>query len=181
MYGNQEILPTTVNSQSSAYDKFLQNARESSAGYSYAQDRIFRPNVFPLFILWLVVVALTAIRRLWHQLPIYWIYRLLAQLQYFIFKNEDILAKVKNETEGKVRGWELLKLDDPLRQQSAGLTKDYFRYVKHRDEIPDTCLKMFSYAYLTKMTEIEVEEGWKIEDRGDFVVKIKVWREEHRR
>eukprot|EP00981_Chlorochromonas_danica_P005856 scaffold1205_cov168-Ochromonas_danica.AAC.2 len=81
----------------------------------------------------------------------------------------------------RVRTWDLVRQGDPLRQQAAGLTKDYFRFIKHRDEIPDSCYKMFTYAYLTQMTELEVEEGWKIEDRQDFVVKVKIWTEEHRR
>lgn len=179
MFGNQSILPTTATSSSSSYDKFLSHARSSSTGYSYSQDRIFRPNVFPLFVLFLVILAAIVIRRLWKELPVYWIYKGVRQLARLCFKSEDIFAAANSE--GKIPAWELLKLDDPLRQQSAGLTQDYFRFVKHRDEIPDTCLKMFSYAYLTQMSEMEVEEGWKLEDRGDFVVKIKIWKEEHRR
>lgn len=40
---------------------------------------------------------------------------------------------------------------------------------------------MCVYHHLTDLTEIEVEDGWRVEDRGDFVVKVKIWREEHRR
>lgn len=177
MYGNQDVMSTSTNLEGT-YDRFLERARHSSAGLTYAQDRIFRPNVFPLFILLLFLIAVLVIRRLWKELPIYWIFKGLNLLRHF-FTQSDIFAGKTDD--GKITAWDLLKLDDPLRMQSAGLTKEYFRFIKHRDEIPDTCLKMFSYAYLTQMSEMEVEEGWKIEDRGDFVVKVKIWREEHRR
>ena len=53
----------------------------------------------------------------------------------------------------------------------------YFRYLKHKDEIPDTCMKMFAYHNLTQLSELEVEEGWGIKDMGDFVCRIKFFKE----
>ncbi|RYY88736.1 hypothetical protein EON63_01915, partial [archaeon] len=179
MYGNSNILPITDNSASSSYDKFLKGIRDESGGYSFARDKLFRPNVFPLFMLLMIVGVGVVLRKLWRELPISWFLNMIARQIKHLFIQDDIFAMQTDE--GKISGWDLLRLDDPLRQQSSGLTKEYYRYVKHRDEIPDTCYRMFSYAYLTKMTEIDVEEGWKLEDRGDFVVKVKIWREEHKR
>eukprot|EP01039_Chlorochromonas_danica_P003057 gene3057-3337_t len=157
MFGNQEIFPTSSTTSSSfasgSYYKFLSTIRDSSGAYSYINDRLFLPNLSQ--------------RAFFHLIST---------------KEADVSSVPVGGGEiVRVRTWDLVRQGDPLRQQAAGLTKDYFRFIKHRDEIPDSCYKMFTYAYLTQMTELEVEEGWKIEDRQDFVVKVKIWTEEHRR
>jgi hypothetical protein len=49
----------------------------------------------------------------------------------------------------------------------------YFRYLKHKDEIPDTCFKMFAYNNLTDLSELEIEEGWIVKDQGGLMIWLK--------
>jgi hypothetical protein len=37
-------------------------------------------------------------------------------------------------------------------------------------------MQMFTYYYLTKISEQEVIDGWEVADDGDFVIKLKKWR-----
>ncbi len=51
----------------------------------------------------------------------------------------------------------------------APYTGPYYKYIKHKDEIPDTCFDMFAYHHLTDLSEMEVEEGWIMKDQGGFI------------
>ena len=179
MYGNTDILVTTSSASTQAYELFLEQVRNSETGITLGRDKIFRTNVFPLFILLLFVAAGIFVNHFWKQLPIFWTYKLLMQIISLLSAAKDIFAKQTDQ--GVITAWELLRLNDPNRRQSCAFTGEYFRFIKHKDEIPDTCIQMFEYAYLTQLTEVEIEEGWKIEDRRDFVVQIKVWMDDNQR
>lgn len=179
MYGNTDILVTSSSESTQAYESFLEGLRQSNSGISFARDKIFRTNVFPLFILLVVVAAGIFVNQFWKQLPIFWTYKLIMSIISVISSKKDIFAKQTDQ--GVITAWELIRLNDPNRHQSCPFTGEYFRFIKHKDEIPDTCIQMFEYAYLTQLTEVEIEEGWKTEDRRDYVVQIKVWMDENQR
>jgi hypothetical protein len=42
-------------------------------------------------------------------------------------------------------------------------------------------MQMCSYAYLTNIAEAELEDGWEMRHQGDFVIKVKVWKEVKRK
>ena len=182
MFSNNEIFP---------YDKLMSSntINKSPSIYDFG-GRIGRPNVLPLFVLLILVIAAAIVGILWKYLPIYWAYKLFVILvRYYCKSDADIYEKrhrdeisaKENESNDSIHPWELVKTGDPLRQQMAPYSGPYFRYLKHKDEIPNTCLEMFSYGGLTKLTEMEAEEGWVIADKGEFVVKVKGWMESHRR
>jgi hypothetical protein len=179
MYGNTEILVTSSSASTLAYETFLANLRESGTGVSFAKNKIFRTNVFPLFVLLLAVAAGIFVNQFWKQLPIFWTYKLIMSIFSFVYSKKDIFAKQTDQ--GFITAWDLIRLKDPNRHQSCPFTGEYFRFIKHKDEIPDTCIQMFEYAYLTQLSEVEIEEGWKTEDRRDFVVQIKVWMDDNMR
>jgi hypothetical protein len=170
MLGNTDILKTTLDASQASYKDFLISSRNEAGTSSDTNNKIFQSNTFPLFILLLFILVCIFIISMWKKLPVYWIYKIISSI---VMKQVDIFENQKES--GTVTAWELLRLDDPLRQQSAAFTNEYFRLIKHRDEIPDTCFKMFSYAYLTQLSEVDIEEGYKMQDRGDFVVKVKLW------
>ena len=41
--------------------------------------------------------------------------------------------------------------------------------MKHLDEIPDSCLEMFSYPRLTELDPTEVEDGWETRTEGIYM------------
>jgi hypothetical protein len=184
MFGNKHILVTTSSPSTQAYETFLANIRgEQSShdgGDGYIRDRIFRTNVFPLFILLLVTLLGIFLNRFWKQLPVFWVWKILQFVVMSIFyTTKDIFA---DQSEGgMIDPWDLLRMKDPLRRQSSPFTGEYYRFVKHKDEIPDTCVQMFEYAYLTQLNETEMEEGWRMEDRSDFVVQVKEFTEDGKR
>ena len=180
MFGNKHILYTQVSSSTQAYESFLEHIRNAQSGSAFANDRIFRSNVFPLFILLLVIMLGIFLNRFWKQLPVFWVWKVIQFVVMSIFYTTKDLFADQSEG-GMIDPWDLLRLGDPLRRQSAPFTGEYFRFVKHKDEIPDTCVQMFEYAYLTQLNETEMEEGWRMEDRGDFVVQIKEFPEEGKR
>lgn len=38
-----------------------------------------------------------------------------------------------------LHAWELINLGDPLRKEAAPFTGSYFKLLRHKGEIPDTC------------------------------------------
>lgn len=172
------------------YRDFLETARSSSAssGFTFANDRIFQPNTFPLFVLLLIVAAIVVLARVYQEIPLHLLFSRLLDCVNSLSADGHASADARRLAEvarsghrseeasdDLVSAWSLAKLNDPLRQQSAGYTREYFRYVKHRDEIPDSCYDMFAYAYLTKLTDLDRDQGWQLEERGEFVVRTKTF------
>lgn len=107
MFGNPSILVTTSSPNTKQYESVLQKVRDHGSGFAYANNRIFRPNVFPLFVLLLVVLAILLVMRLWKQLPFYWIPKIIKALRLTFFKSVDIF---KDQAEaGYITGWDLVK------------------------------------------------------------------------
>jgi hypothetical protein len=87
----------------------------------------------------------------------------------------------KRRKRGTITLWDLKKSGDTFRQQTSPFTDDYYRLIKHKDYIPETCYEMLIYNKLDKLSELEIEEGFKISEKDDFVVHIKIWKEDRRR
>lgn len=176
MFGNTVILPDA--SAGTTSSSTLSQVGSGVGGH------ILRENTLPLFVLMLIIVAGKLFLKFLHYLPIYWILKFI-----FVMASEmqsrDKYANVPKpqggDAEYSIHPWELVKTNHPDRQQVAPYCGEYMRFIKHKDEIPDTCMQMFSYAYLTNMDEAELEDGWEVRHQGDFVIKVKVWKEVKKR
>jgi hypothetical protein len=179
MLGNNSILPEdSAGVLSSGTDAAESQTSGGVAGH------IARSNTLPLLILMIIIVAGKLVMKLFEYIPIYWVLKCF----FIVFRELESshhAARVRRATqdgdEAPVHPWNLVKSGDPNRQQIAPFTGDYLRFIKHKDEIPDTCMQMCSYAYLTNIGEAELEEGWEMRHQGDFVIKVKVWKEVKRR
>lgn len=174
MFGNENIIPVFESSAGQA-DSVSQLRDQGGAGSVGAY--LFRENTLPLFVLMMIVVAGKLLALFFEHVPVFWICKF-----FFIVVREMTrsnrykhLKKQDSVDHFTVHPWELVKTGDLNRQQVAPFTGEYMRFVKHKDEIPDTCLDMCSYAYLTKMDEAELEDGWEVRNSGDYVIKLKVW------
>jgi hypothetical protein len=87
----------------------------------------------------------------------------------------------KRRKRGTITLWDLKKSGDTIRQQTSPFTDEYYRLIKHKDYIPETCYEMLIYNKLDKLSELEIEEGFKLSEKDDFVVHIKIWKEARRR
>lgn len=179
MFGNDRIIP--VEDSSAGQAEALNQLREDGNANGVAA-KIFRENTFPLFVLILLIVAAKLIMLFFEYFPLVWLFKFCfivlressAKNRHHHHKKED----AKGEPEYTVHPWELVKRgNDVNRQQVAPFTGEYMRFVKHKDEIPDTCVDMCSYAYLTNIEEAEQEEGWEMRNSGDYVIKVKVFTE----
>lgn len=174
MYGNADILPDTVSDEvPGAYQENLNSLKSGWPSiFSTFRDRALRPNTFPLFILLAVIVGFYFVEKFWYQLPFYWIYRF-NKILYRVFCTQHIYKT--SGTKESLHPFEIQKRNDALRLETAPYTGDYFRYVKHKDEIPHTFYDMCTYNSLTNIDEREVEEGWELADQGDYVIKVKIF------
>jgi hypothetical protein len=180
MFGNTTILPeaTTAGGTLSAGSS---TAQSHSAGFA---DRLTRSNTLPLLILMVLIIAGKIVLKFFEYVPVFWVLRCFLIIASEVQNSHQANLNRRAAEAGKsvtVHPWELVKTGDIARQQVAPFTGEYLRFIKHKDEIPDTCMQMCSYAYLTNMEEAELEDGWEIRHQGDFVIKVKVWREVKRR
>ena len=65
--------------------------------------------------------------------------------------------------------WDLVKGEDRLRTESAPFTGAYFRFLMSKVEIPDTCCKMLNYGSQAKIEGSDLDEGWRVIDKGKCV------------
>lgn len=178
MFSNSNIFQFTLSKTSTA-----SSATNVNTNVYDIVGRITAPNVLPLFVFMLIVVGGAILNLTWKYLPVYWMYKLFQiLLRYYCKSDADIYEKQDDAAKKEsIHPWQLVKTGDPLRQQMAPYSGDYFRYLKHKAEIPNTWFQMFSYHGLTQLSEIESEEGWMIAEKRDFVVKVKGWMETHHR
>jgi hypothetical protein len=117
IFPKDEDISHSSTATNAAYRLMLQHYRESSAiptALNFAKDRVLQQNVFPLFVAIIVLVAVKVIRKVWRLLPIHWILKLASIIYDFCSKEKNLFLKT-NEKTGSIHGWELTKLDDPLR------------------------------------------------------------------
>lgn len=80
------------------------------------------------------------------------------------------------DEEGYVHPWDLLKSNDPLRQEMAPFTGEYYQLLRDNYEIPDMIMGMCRYDEDVMLTEQEVEDGWTIQEIMEhYSAKVKSW------
>lgn len=191
MYGNSQIIPFALSSiydigsskgvkGTAIYADFVAKNQGKNMAYVQLTQRIVRANVFPIFFLFVLILVIKLIRKLWTILPIYWVLKItncIRRILLSVFCGSKAAEAMKDEETGKINGWDLLQLDNPLRQESAPYTGEYFHYLKNKNEIPNTCLKMCATLGddPTFIPEAEREDGWVATEMGDaYIVKKKV-------
>ena len=173
MLGNHTILPDKEDLVAGA-----------DTDTSSVRAHIARDNTLPLLILMVLIIVAKTVLKLFEYIPIVWVFKV-----FFIVcsemesskKQAQVAKMASNQPVVSIHPWELVKTGDLNRQQVAPFTGEYVRFIKHKDEIPDTCMQMCSYAYLTNIEEAELEDGWEIRHQGDFVIKVKIWRDVKKR
>ena len=178
MLGNNNILPVETNPYPSTASSSDDDAVEGDNGG--VAGHITRSNTLPLLVFMLILICVKATLKFFEFVPLYAVLKCC----FLVFREMEShrnAAKIQqasinmNEDMMSIHPWELVKSGDLRRQQIAPFTGDYLRLIKHKDEIPDTCMQMCSYAYLTNVDEAEIEDGWEVRHQGDFVIKVKTW------
>ena len=135
IFGNSVIIP--LNEYTNDNYSGMRSAVSSPIG-----DRLYRPNVYPLFIGLIIVASLSLLPVIYPYLPIYWIYKTIKIINVYFYgekdlyqknkekfksdtdneindshgKNHNTSAVDKQEMENSIHPWELMKTGDPKRQ-----------------------------------------------------------------
>lgn len=179
MYSCPSVFPFDPSTHSSyslqtSYLQFLHSAREGtymSSDQNYFRLRVLERNSFPLFVGLVLIVLTLFLRKVWKFLPLYWVYKFVdCVIGCFRVKQTNTYKKY-NKKSGTIHPWHLLQLNDPLRQEMAPFTGEYFKYVRVLEYNPDTCCQaMFKKQ---ELTQAEMNHGWGLHEQGDFVVRKK--------
>lgn len=172
IFAEQPVSPTST-AAVQPYLRFVSMVqREAESNASIASRiiyRIFQRNVFPLFALFIVIILIQLLYFIWTWLQVNWIYRIFA----YCFCRDRIDKKVViEEGNEKIHPWTIHNMEDPLRPESAGYSRLYYKYVKNKNEIPNTCYQMITYDIEPDLNEEEKDQGWMLEEDKGYVMKF---------
>lgn len=111
-------------SQGSAYLDFIYEQRKVhySSTLNFFRMRVLQANTFPLFVAIVVLVAVMFIRAVWHFLPAHWIIQIIQVLYKIGCTTAADVKMFFQHGSDPVHGWDLIKMNDPLRQEMAPFT-----------------------------------------------------------
>ena len=89
-----------------------------------AGSRVYRDNVIPLFALLVLILVVMFIRFIWKALPVYWVLKV-TEIIGSLFRRSNTASF---DERGFIHFWDLMQLDDPMRQESAGFTEGTYCY-----------------------------------------------------
>jgi hypothetical protein len=144
------ILSQTTQSYTGILNTLRSNVVAHSASTStsdlvtFFTDRIFLPNVFPVFLLFVILILMSVLSALfkliYRTVPIFWVLECL--LKSCSRKNRKIYdsSALKQQKNGKgqgkpyvVDGYDVFMMKHDLRKQSAPMTRAYFKYIPRSD------------------------------------------------
>eukprot|EP01041_Mallomonas_annulata_P004298 gene4298-8544_t len=167
------------------YQNYLEEHKSDQSLLFRFESRIIRANVFPLFVLFCIFIAVKVIQKLLEHLPLYFImenlgylYKAMARCCCGAKKEADYVGHA--DEEGFVQPTELIQLNHPLRREMAPYTEVYYKYIKPTNEVLSGCAKFLNRFYKSKTVLGQAEEamGWAIVEQDDWIVKIKKWTED---
>jgi hypothetical protein len=149
----------------------------SDSSYSFLEARVYRAPVFPLValiaIILIVKVAIFVSKRLRLGTLIRYIS---ASCSRSCCRGGSSRYKYLANADGYVHPYDLMKLQDPLRQEAAPFTGSYYKYVKDKNEVPSWWLGLLLCRRSREdISTQEMIQGWELADMGDYIVKVKLW------
>lgn len=194
MFGNNEVVPSVatnvgfIPAYSSAnpadaqqlYQNYLSSHSNDHSLQFMFVSKVVRLNVFPLFILLLVIITSKVISWVLQYIPLGWIWEHLGLLYRKLCRPKHVhaVSKIKR-TDGFLYGQDMMGLKDRLRQEIAPYTGPYYKFVRYAEEESTRfkrCLKSLNLA-ADDITKDEAERGWQLLDIEDFVAKVKKYRD----
>jgi hypothetical protein len=171
-------LPSYMKSGFSAlqYQDWLASNNEKLTGFSATMfnitTRIIRANVFPLFVLLIIIICAKIIRKIWKALPIYWVLKMLTCIVKSILGSHVEVFEL--DSDGFVDGYHLFTLNDENRKESAPFTRQYFRYVRPK-EVPKKGILETIFCFCRRrasdLTDDEAYKGWETAEMGPYIIK----------
>ena len=134
--------------------------------------RLESPSVLALFVLLLLLIIYQFVRIFWRQLPIYWTMKIMQWLGHVLCGKPKAVFV---DQFGSVRGYDLLMLEDELRQEMCPYTGGYYYLLKDKKAPPepDGCC---SKVEEPSLSEEEQKEGWQMTEMWDqYLARAKIF------
>lgn len=166
-----DVMGLDFSSLSQKYNDFLENHEGEDLMFGVnSGHRLSRANVFPLFVILVLIVLIdfggTIIRNSPLQL-LYHFFRIMGQFMW-----RCVCSKRKNK---KVKGLQLMAKKDPLRAEMAPFTGEYFHYARSEYINHDGCCKTLRHLVTDELTDEEIAAGWRMTYIGEHKVKMITW------
>jgi hypothetical protein len=146
----------------------------TSSSYAFLEARGYRANAFPLVFLMLLIVLVRIVRFVINRLPWRTVVRAFKWMLSLCYRNRKSIYIV--DKRGFVRSFDLMKLEDPLRQEAAPFTGPFFRYVRDNNAAPNKWKDRLTCARKGQdITDQEMAEGWELAEQDGCIVKVKAW------
>ena len=162
----------------------------ANSGMGFIFDRVLMPNTFPLFLLLVIIILLKILVAMIKKVfgPIA---RLIGESCVPLCKRQ--VAQIT--ADGKIIPYEMQLLRDPLRKHTSPFTGDYvqmLRKVADNDKPPKQplcscipwparimrhCCPGCKRVIREDVSEIDTNNGWKVDLTDDYVIKTQVWEE----
>lgn len=149
--------------------------------------RVCSPQVFPLIILFFVIIGVKVVLEFYQSGLFAFISSWMAFLYrccYSSHKKANPSQVLDEQTALQfdiVTLYDIAKRDDPLRQEVAPFTREYFKYVlPSMTVIPheiNCCQKNSQVRDL--LTKHDMKRGWNITERNGLMMKVKRWQVNH--
>mmetsp|Transcript_15197 Transcript_15197/g.22859 ORF Transcript_15197/g.22859 Transcript_15197/m.22859 type:complete len:1310 (+) Transcript_15197:270-4199(+) len=187
MYSNYDVFPYTelditvipnfsaldTERVSELYNNWVEKQTERDILFFNTGDRITRGNVFPLFVLMVIIVVTTFIFNAMKHSPIYYF----AKVIHWTWTHIQ-LNKASNGRTKKLSPFEIAKRGDPLRAEMAPFTGDYYQFLQsefEKSKRVSRCLGFITKFVRPDLTEEELQQGWRVSYQGAYKVKMAQW------
>ena len=161
-----------------------------NSGMGFIFDRVLLPNTFPLFLLLVIIILLKLLVAMIKKVfgPVA---RLLSEVCIPLCKR----STTSTTADGKVLPYDIQLLRDPLRRHTSPFTGEYAQLLRKTVDndkplkqplcscipwparIMRHCCPGCKRIVREDVSEIDANNGWKVEVTDDFVVKHQIWEE----
>lgn len=187
MYSNEFVFPESYftleavppvldidwHAYSEKYNSFLQRHEGEDLMFGVnSGHRLMRANVFPLFVVLLLLLLVQCGGTIVRNSPLqimYHFFRILGQLVW------RCACSQRQHKKKSVKGLQLMALKDPLRAEMAPFTGEYFHFARSEYIKQGGCCKTLRSLVTDELTDEEIAAGWRMTYIGEHKVKMITW------
>jgi hypothetical protein len=172
MFSNTTVFPiNSSDSSSTTYKSFLIMLEKSWLDYmpslSLIIKRMCRQNVFPLFAMFVGIIVYRIVFYLWQNFKLSWFVQV---FDYYCRLNTIRIKSYRKED--MLHPYLLHQLQQKLRSETAPFSSEFYKFVKNKNEIPNSCWKIFTDSDVVELSEDDSLNGWILIEKDGYVMKV---------
>lgn len=150
-------------------------------------SRLSTANAVPLLLVIMLIVLIKLIRKAWKVLPFHYMSMCVRYVYHEIRKSS---TRVRPDESGYIHPYDIYRSNDPLRQESAPYTGEYYKFIEDHSIVPGVCCfgprevhKINQHGVdITQFSVVEQDEGWEAgthwnpDEMGTHLLKAMKWR-----